>query len=712
MSLHSSISSWIGRSIGDRDRYQIKQLLGQGGMGAVFLAMDIRLHCHVAIKILKSDWVTTQELHQRFENEMRISAALRNTNIIAVQDYGISPEGCPFYVMEYLEGQSLAQLMDQGAWIPMDRTVQIVSQVCAGLQHAHQGVRLADGQQIHIVHRDLKPENIFLVADTTLGELVKILDFGIAKIRSDRQENHGLTMEGAFLGTPAYASPEQCFGKRQLDARSDIYSLGIILYELLSGQNPFGLDRQAHLGDWCEAHCTQPIQSLRQYPRCERISPDLEATIVKCLAKSPDDRFNSVTELREALQNAVLQMSLPPTSRIGHSQPASYTKTSGHAKTSGYFRTSSPSQAVNPSSPAPSSQALQPPPSIPAAKINDFSQETCQGANHLPARELKQSTPPRSTFLYPIQTLNSQFVRGWRNLWRWVMNLLTLPRPTFASIADKVPTQGWQQQKSLTGVGAINAIALSPDLRILAGLSYQVTGQNKSSAIVRTWDLHTKRVLRADSITHKCISIFFDLNGELWANNIGRKGEILVKNLYSNQQSYRLFNPKGNVSHLVPVPDGQSLVSLSTDGFIRFWDFQKQKVLGTIVSYSKTIRNFTIDANCQIMASITGRDRIDILNLRSYQRAASRQKESIFSLRGNNGWNSCINAVSLSAEGQTLVGGNKNGTIKIWDLQARKITHHLKAGRNAITAVSLSLDAKTLVTGDQKGKITIWQCSD
>ena len=231
--MNSSPHPWIGRCLGDNQRYRIDKRLGGGGMGDVFLATDTRIGVQVALKLLKDTLVESTEMRQRFEREITISAALPSEHIVNVSDCGVTPEGYPFYIMEYLRGESLGDLLRREHQIGLDRTVNIVSQICSGLLPAHQGITLPSGEHIQeVVHRDLKPDNIFLLS-TDLGDRVKIVDFGIAKLRNDRTEN--LTLTNTFLGTLRYSSPEQMMGDKNLDGRADIYSLGVMMYEMLSG---------------------------------------------------------------------------------------------------------------------------------------------------------------------------------------------------------------------------------------------------------------------------------------------------------------------------------------------------------------------------------------------------------------------------------------------------------------------------------------------
>jgi len=337
MDVTSQINIWIGRSIGDRQRYRITSRLGGGGMGEVFLAIDTLLGQQVALKLLKEKLLGEGDLRQRFEREALLCAAIHSDNVIQVKDFGFTDDGYPFYVMEYLRGQTLGQLLHNEKRLPIERAANIVSQVCEGLHMAHTGVEMwhedtRTSESIKVVHRDLKPENIFLI-DTTIGELVKILDFGIAKAFSKDVTS---THTGMFMGTFQYSSPEQLEASKNLDERADIYSLGMILYEMLSGTDPFGCsaggyDRAAMR--WVRAHTSEPPQHLRAQLGCEQISLKLEAVVMQCLRKSPSGRFASVEALNQALHDAVdfraevrtSARSMRPTAQlqISHDSPSS-----------------------------------------------------------------------------------------------------------------------------------------------------------------------------------------------------------------------------------------------------------------------------------------------------------------------------------------------------------------------------------------------------
>ena len=304
----NSSDPWIGRRLGDEQRYRLDRRLGGGAVGDVYLAMDVRLGRQVAIKILKGVLAKSPELLARFEREVALSVALNSEHIVQVIDYGIALEKHRFYVMEYLQGETLSQFLGRKGRLSVEQTIVIANQLCAGLKIAHEGVTLwknqaTESERIKIIHRDLKPANIFLV-NTGLGELVKILDFGIAKkLHTDEQaEQTNLTQ--AFLGTFRYAAPEQLRNASKLDERADIYSLGMILYEMLSGTDPFGILAKTLAKveqSWGMAHVSIEPTPLRQQPGCEQLPIELETAVMRCLRKPAADRFASVAELSRSL---------------------------------------------------------------------------------------------------------------------------------------------------------------------------------------------------------------------------------------------------------------------------------------------------------------------------------------------------------------------------------------------------------------------------
>lgn len=324
MNASNSPVSWLGRRLGTTERYRLDQKLGGGAIGDVYLAMDIHLGRRVAVKLLKGALTQYKEIIARFEREIAISAALESEHIVRVLDYGFTPEGNPFYVMEYLQGRTLDQLIRQAGRVSIDQTIQIAIQICEGLHLAHSGVAIWRNQAtvsetVKVVHRDLKPANIYLVP-SALGELAKLLDFGIAKKVHENNANQ-TNLTQAFLGTFRYAAPEQLMNAAKTDGRADIYSLGMILYEMLTGTDPYNAKsnpRRAELF-WASAHASSQPIPLRQQPGCEQMPAALNEIVMRCLNKRAIDRFATVAELKQALQSVKDRPSLQPV--VGSVQP-------------------------------------------------------------------------------------------------------------------------------------------------------------------------------------------------------------------------------------------------------------------------------------------------------------------------------------------------------------------------------------------------------
>ena len=286
----NSAPSLINQQVGN---YRIVRLLGEGGMGAVFLAVHTSIGRKVAIKVLRREVGEDPLLTERFFNEARAANAVGHPGIIDIIDLGTWPLVGPFLIMEFLEGESLAARLQRVGVMPVGEAVDIISQTAAAIGAAH-----AKG----IIHRDLKPANLFLVPSGTPNrpDKVKVLDFGVAKLSGHLAGDLVKTLSGAVVGTPAYMSPEQCLGiQHEVDHCSDIYSLGCILFELLCGQRPFGLSSQIGARDMMLRHVAQ----MPTPPRT--LVPDLpehlEYTVMRAMAKRPEHRFRSMAELQHAL---------------------------------------------------------------------------------------------------------------------------------------------------------------------------------------------------------------------------------------------------------------------------------------------------------------------------------------------------------------------------------------------------------------------------
>ena len=267
-------------------QYRLTRLIGSGGMGEVYEGQHVLLKRPCAVKLIRPDKHDDPKALQRFEREVQATAKLSHWHTIDIYDYGQTMEGIFYYVMELLPGMNLADLVTRYGPIPSARAVHFLRQACGALQEAHD-----EG----LIHRDLKPANLFAAQRGGAYDVTKVLDFGMVR-EIQVQGDPGLTAENTVGGTPLYMSPEQCMASAEVDARCDIYSLGATAYYMLTGRPPF-VDSSAML--LLLAHTKEPVVPPSQL-RAE-IPKDLEAVVLRCLEKSPADRFQRADELGEAL---------------------------------------------------------------------------------------------------------------------------------------------------------------------------------------------------------------------------------------------------------------------------------------------------------------------------------------------------------------------------------------------------------------------------
>jgi len=279
---------FIGTVVGER--YRIVSRIGVGGMGAVYRAEHTMMRRDLAIKVLLPELGGKEEFARRFEREAESASRLTHPNIITVTDFGRTREGSLFLVMEFLAGESLSDAIGAGP-MPPARALAIIRQILRALEHAH-----AAG----VVHRDLKPENIMLVERDGQRDVVKILDFGIAKVTQPQSAGEALTQAGVIFGTPEYLSPEQALGEA-VDARADIYAAGVILYEMLAGRRPFENEDKVKI---ISMHLSHAPPRIRDVNPAVDVPLPLEQAIMQSLEKSREHRFATATAFLQALDDA------------------------------------------------------------------------------------------------------------------------------------------------------------------------------------------------------------------------------------------------------------------------------------------------------------------------------------------------------------------------------------------------------------------------
>ena len=280
---------WTGRIIDDR--YRVEGILGEGGTGIVYRAEHVVLHKPVAIKVLRADVSRNEAVVRRFLQEARSASSIGNQHIVDVVDFGILEDSSAYLVMEYLQGQTLSEIIFEAqraqSVLSLARCLHIAQQLCSALAAAH---------EIGVVHRDLKPDNIHLIEQGDDPDFVKVLDFGTAKVMHNSAR---WTRQGQVIGTLHYMSPEQCSGE-EVDGRADIYALGVILYEMLTGTVPF---EASNLVGVLNKHLQEaPLPPSQRAPQAQ-IPEALERIVLRCLEKDPGARYATVLELQQALHH-------------------------------------------------------------------------------------------------------------------------------------------------------------------------------------------------------------------------------------------------------------------------------------------------------------------------------------------------------------------------------------------------------------------------
>jgi len=289
----------VGQTIGN---YTITAKLGEGGMGVVFLAEHPVIGRKVAMKAIHPELSRNPEVVSRFVTEAKAVNQIGNEHIVDIHDFGTTADGDFYFIMEFLQGEALSDRLKRESPLDPARALTIAAQVADALAASH-----AHG----IIHRDLKPENIFLIHKGGTNDFVKVLDFGLAKLTLGDDKVSHKTRTGSVMGTPYYMSPEQCEGRPNIDQRADVYSLGVILFEMMTGKVPFGGEGY---GEIIVKHITAPVPSPRAIN--PRLSTAHEAILLRALAKNRDERFRGMEDFRVAMldpERYALTRSIVPT---------------------------------------------------------------------------------------------------------------------------------------------------------------------------------------------------------------------------------------------------------------------------------------------------------------------------------------------------------------------------------------------------------------
>jgi len=692
MNFRPQQNSWIEQYVDDLQRYRLEKRLGGGGMGEVFLATDTRLGQLVAVKLLKESLAKTEEIRERFEREFAICAALKSQHIVQVRDYGVTSTGYPFYVMEYLLGETLGEKLKQQPRLTVDKTCSIITQICAGLHLAHTGIIYGNGttqpkENIKVIHRDLKPDNILLVP-TALGELVKIIDFGVAKIRSLQTEYTNST--SIFLGTCRYAAPEQLGVISTLDERADIYSLGVMLYEMLAGIDPFGFtaeNKKVSGETWASAHTSQAPQPLRQQRGCEHLAPELEVVVMRCLEKAPENRFASVKQLSQALQEAVSGVKVSSfygqytTPNFPEIQQANNTTTLSPALGTTVLNLTF---WRNKSSYLHKSFWL-----IVSSVVLATSLGSYYYVNSLDRAIVQDITPIEQLPKFELtKTLSGHLDSVWS------VALSSNGQILVSGSEDKtIKVWDFPNRKLLYTLNrhtdTVRSLAISGDGKTLASSSGDKT--------IALWNLQTGKLIRTlTGHTSTVWSVAISNDGKTLVSG-SQDDTIKVWNLHTGQLRRILYGHSGQVFSVALSPDEKTFATAGSDRTIKVWDLQTGVLLRTLKGHSDSVRFVVFSQDGQQLASSSWDKTIKVWQVQT--------GKLIHTLQGHKGR---VVAVAFTLDNKIASAGIDK-CINIWSLQTGKLLYKLSSHTDWVLSIASSLTGDTLVTSSKDKTIKIWQ---
>jgi WD40 repeat protein/tRNA A-37 threonylcarbamoyl transferase component Bud32 len=653
--------------------YRLEAEIARGGMGIVYRAVHMVFQEPVAIKAIYPELMRNQDLRDRFLNEARLQRRLQHPNIVQVREFLFEQDR--FYiVMEFIQGETLAQRLQQlGRPMTMGEADGTFHQALEGLGYAHtQGV----------VHRDVKPSNIML----TLEGVAKLTDFGIARGRDTAK----LTQTGMAVGTAAYMSPEQIQGAK-IDHRSDIYSMGITLYEALTGRVPFGRPKDSD-SDFpiLTAHTTQPPPPPRQF--APSIPVAIEAAILKALAKKPEERFQSCREFQVALgleseptRDVMVALRSKP---IGPVQAQAAPPARRVAIDPITLKPLSPSPP-RPASPPPEPQAgvttlarRGPPrrawPWIAGVVLLVLTLAGGAGWWHLRTRDNyklmhtlthHQGDVTTVTFSPDLQLFASGSVDRTIELW-------------------DVPT--WQLKRTLTGhEDYVESVDFSPDGHLLASGS--------ADSMIKLWDVPTgnlKQTLKFNGSS--VLSVAFGPAARLlasasWDRTIG------IWDVASGTLLQTLTGHLGPVNSVVFSPNGRLLASGSDDNTIKVWDVASGEVVKTLSGHEDKVTCVDFSPDGRRLASGSADATVRIWDV-----ASGRLEQT---LRGHKLW---VRSVAFNPVGGLLASGSNDNTIKVWDLASGKENQELDGHRYDVESVAFSRDGQWIASGSGDHTVKLW----
>jgi eukaryotic-like serine/threonine-protein kinase len=642
--------------------YRLEGEIARGGMGIVYRGVHTVFQESVAIKAIFPDLTLNPEMRERFLNEARIQRRLLHPNIVQIREFLIE-QGRLYIVMELIAGDTLRARIGQGAdLLELKQKLALFGQALSGLAFAHvQGV----------IHRDIKPSNIMITSDG----VAKLTDFGIA-----RTVDAGvLTRTGTSLGTPSYMSPEQIQGVK-VDSRSDIYSMGVTLYEMLTGRVPF-LRPEGSDSDFgvLSAHIAEPPVPPGQFS--PGLPPFVEAAVLKALAKRPEDRFQSSEEFATALGiEAATPQSDAPIERTTPLPPS----LAFHSVAAGSGSTPSLTALVSESTPAPAAIAVAtPPPVTPSPRTPPPQQPSPRQPS---SRETEQpvvfaspQAPRRGKARYWLLAvvfvvLAAGGVAIWRSggvaIWRFLG-----PQPL---------------KQTLVGhTGYVYSVAFGPSGRLLASGSADET--------IKIWDLSSGTV--KETLTGhvgQVFSVALGPNGRTLVSGSGDR-TIKVWDVPTGTLKQTLTGHNDLVTSVALSPDGNLLASGSTDGTVRLWDLTTDAPPQTLETGNVRVESVAFGPNGQQLAAggFDGAVKLWDLQTRTLKQTLA-------------GADVQVTSVAFGPNGRWLASGSYDGSVRLWQLPGGTLSRKLAGHDGVVRAVAFSPDGRLIASGADDASIKLW----